>query len=216
MTFLIGVVSQKGGQGKDALTRGLAVEAARSGLAVEVVDMDVAQGSTFEWAQDRAGAGLKPDVPVRLAPTLEEALAGIAPTTDLVIVVGPARADMTTLALARQADLVVQPVGASLDDLRPAVRAFNALVAQGVPASRLLMALSRIGSPAEATAARRYLESAGYQVAKGCVPEKVSYRTTQNAGGALTEARHPTLRAAASEVLQSIINQAINASQEAA
>jgi len=108
----------------------------------------------------------------------------------------------------------VQPTGAGLDDLRPAVRTFNSLVANGVPKSKLLMALCRIGNPTEASVARDYLTSAGYAVADGYVPEKVSYRRLHDAGKAITEARHPTLKAAAATVIQSIINAAVAASSQ--
>ena len=212
MAVLIGCASQKGGVGKGQTARALAVEVARAGLVVDVVDMDLGQATLHEWALDRAAAGLTPAVNVRLAHTLVDALDGVPSGTDVVIIDGPARADETTLEMARSADLLVQPTGASLDDLRPAVRAFNSLVAHGIPRSRLLMALSRIGSASEAAAAREYLTAAGYAVADGFVPERISYRAAHNAGHAITEVRHPNLRSAALTVIQSVINAAVGAS----
>ena len=50
-----------------------------------------------------------------------------------LIIDGPARTSQGTLEIARVADLVVQPTGASVDDLRPAVREFHALIKAGIP-----------------------------------------------------------------------------------
>jgi chromosome partitioning protein len=133
---------------------------------------------------------------------------------DLLLVDGPAKADAETLALARTADLIVQPCGGGLDDLRPAIRTFNGLIDRGVPRSRLLMALVRVGSEAEAGNARDYLEVAGYACASGWLPERLTYRTLHNAGQSITEAKIPGLRAAAEVLVQSIIDTA-QAAQEA-
>ena len=54
---------------------------------------------------------------------------------------------------------VVQPTGASIDDLRPAILLFHELVAAGIPHERLVMALCRILSAAEEEMARRYIET---------------------------------------------------------
>jgi hypothetical protein len=56
----------------------------------------------------------------------------IADKNDLLIVDGPARTSTGTLEIARVANLVVQPTGVSVDELRPAVREFHALVQAGI------------------------------------------------------------------------------------
>jgi chromosome partitioning protein len=211
---VIAFASQKGGVGKSTLCRALAVEAIRAGLKTIVSDLDAAQGTVHEWAKDRAKLGLEPPVTVRLCRTATEALDG-AGEVDLLLVDGPAKADVETLALARVADLIVQPCGGGLDDLRPAIRTFNGLIDRGVPRDRLLMALVRVGSEAEASNARDYLEVAGYACANGWLPERLTYRTLHNAGQSITEAKIPGLRSAAEMLVQSIIDTA-QAAQEAA
>jgi chromosome partitioning protein len=211
---VIAFASQKGGVGKSTLCRALAVEAIRAGLKTIVSDLDAAQGTVHEWAKDRAKLGLEPPVTVRLCRTAAEALDG-AGDVDLLLVDGPAKADVETLALARVADLIVQPCGGGLDDLRPAIRTFNGLIDRGVPRDRLLMALVRVGSEAEASNARDYLEVAGYACASGWLPERLTYRTLHNAGQSITEAKIPGLRSAAEVMVQSIIDTA-QAAQEAA
>ena len=211
---VIAFASQKGGVGKSTLCRALAVEAIRAGLKTIVSDLDAAQGTVHEWAKDRAKLGLNPPVAVRLCRTAAEALDG-AGDVDLLLVDGPAKADVETLALARVADLIVQPCGGGLDDLRPAIRTFNGLIDRGVPRDRLLMALVRVGSEAEASNARDYLEVAGYACASGWLPERLTYRTLHNAGQSITEAKILGLSSAAEVMVQSIIDTA-QAAQEAA
>jgi chromosome partitioning protein len=211
---VIAFASQKGGVGKSTLCRALAVEAIRAGLKTIVSDLDAAQGTVHEWAKDRAKLGLEPPVTVRLCRTAADALDG-AGEVDLLLVDGPAKADVETLALARVADLIVQPCGGGLDDLRPAIRTFNGLIDRGVPRDRLLMALVRVGSEAEASNARDYLEVAGYACANGWLPERLTYRTLHNAGQSITEAKISGLRSAAEMLVQSIIDTA-QAAQEAA
>lgn len=203
--MIVAFVSQKGGVSKSTLARAFAVELARSGLSVRIADLDVHQGSQVDWHRDRLSSGLVPTPPVQLHPDLTDALK-IKDGTDILIIDGPARADRETVNMAKAADLVVIPAGASLDDLRPAARVAHSLVRSGVPADRILCALSRISTDSEAEAARTYLTEAGYRVAEGYLPERASYRTAQNVGRAVTEAIAPTLRAAAEKVVQGLID----------
>ncbi|PHK92952.1 hypothetical protein CR162_21205 [Pseudoroseomonas rhizosphaerae] len=202
---VIAAVSQKGGVAKSTFSRALAVELARAGLSVHLADLDVDQGSQVDWHRDRLAAGLTPTPPTQLYPDLSAALAQ-ASKVDVLILDGPARANKDTVALAKAADLVILPGGASMDDLRPLVRVAHSLVRAGIPKERLVCALSRISTEAEAEAARGYIREAGYRVADGYLPERASYRQAQNSGRAVTEVSAPTLRAAAEVVIQSLVD----------
>lgn len=205
--------SQKGGVSKSSLARALAVEAARGTLTVKIADLDVGQGSTVDWHKDRIASGVEPNVPVQLHRSPKEALSQ-ANGVDLLVIDGPARADKDTVEIARVADLVVLPTGASLDDLRPAVRTANSLKRAGISTSRLLFVLSRIGTEAEAEAARAYIREAGYKVSSGHIPERPAYRAIQNEGRSITEVRYPLLKAAAEAVVQSLIDAAAGDNDE--
>jgi chromosome partitioning protein len=207
--------SQKGGVSKSSLARSLAVEAARGGLSVKIGDLDVGQGSTVDWHKDRVAGAIEPGVAVQLHRGPKEALAQ-ANGVDLLVLDGPARADKETIEIARLSDLVVLPTGASLDDLRPAIRTANSLKRAGIPMSRLLFVLSRIGTDAEAEAARTYIGEAGYRVAPGHVPERPAYRSVQNEGRAITEVRYVQLKAAAEAVVQALIDAAVRNEGEGA
>jgi chromosome partitioning protein len=205
MASVVAFVSQKGGVGKSTLTRALAREAAAGGLRVKVADLDTQQGTSVDWHRLRLGAGIQPVVSVEAFGTAAQALA-VADAYDILIIDAPARTSQATLEIARAASLVVQPTGASLDDLRPAVREFHALIKAGVPADRLIFALNRIGTDAEEADARAYLGEAGYRVLPGCLVERPAYRRAQNGGYAVTETRYTGLNVRADALIQSLID----------
>lgn len=205
MAIVVALVSQKGGVGKSTLSRALAREAAANGLNVKVADLDTQQGTTVDWHRLRLSAGINPSMSVEAFATAAQALA-IADQYDLLIIDGPARTSQATLEIARAADLVVQPTGASLDDLRPAIKEFHALVKAGIPKANLVLALNRIGTEAEEADSRQYLEEAGYAVLAGCLFERPAYRNAQNSGRSITETRYAGLNERADALLQSIID----------
>lgn len=207
MATVIAFVSQKGGVGKSTLARALAREATAGGLRVKVADLDTQQGTSVDWHRQRLQAGIEPAVSVEAFATAAQALA-VADGYDILIIDGPARTSQATIEIAKVANLLVQASGASLDDLRPAVREFHALVKAGIPANRLVFALNRIGTLTEETDARVYLEESGYSVLTGFLLERPAYRQAQNGGHAITETRFSGLRAQADALIQSIINKA--------
>src|SRR6185436_12940931 len=112
---------------------------------------------------------------VEVFPTIQQALRE-APKYDLTIIDGPARTSHATLEIAQKADLVVQPTGASRDDLIPAVKEFNALVKAGVSKKKLLFVLTRLSTAAEAKAIQAYLKNTGYNYSSLYLLEKTSYK----------------------------------------
>ena len=138
MSTVIAFVSQKGGVGKSTLARALGREATKSGLEVKIADLDTQQGTAVDWYRIRLDANIEPIVPVELFRTAQQALA-ITDRYDLLVIDGPARTSKATVEIAAVANLVVQPTGASLDDLRPAVREFHGLVKAGIPKEKLIL-----------------------------------------------------------------------------
>ena len=197
-------VSQKGGVGKSALARALAVVLTRGGMKVAVADLDFQQSTIVEWAKLREARGLKPVIPVRSFKTADDAIIA-GKTADVLIIDGPARASTGTLELAHQSDLVVQPSGCGLDDLRPAVLLFHELLAAGIGRERMIVALCRTASVVEEGAARRYLQKAKYDVLGGSLPERLPYREAMNRGAALTETGDRKLDDRAQMVLDELV-----------
>lgn len=202
---VIAFVSQKGGVGKSTLSRGLAREAAKSGLAVKIADLDTQQGTSVEWHRRRLDEGVEPVISVEGFKTADQALAQVE-RYDLLIIDAPARASEGTQKIAQRAALVVQPTNPALDDLGPAVRLFHELTKAGIPKSRLVFAINHVLTDAEEIAAREYLSEAGYEVLKGYLPSKTSYRDAQNHGRSVTETRYDALNSKADGLIQSMIN----------
>jgi chromosome partitioning protein len=205
MSTIIAFVSQKGGVGKSTLARALAREATVGGLKTKIADLDTQQGTSVDWHLTRLSAGIRPVVAVEAFATADQALRAAA-DYELLILDGPARTSKGTLSIAKVADLVVQPTGASTDDLRPAVREFHALVNAGVAKEKLVFALNHIGTPAEENEARAYVEKAGYAALGGCLPEQPAYRKAQNKGHAVTETSYAGLNAKADALIQALID----------
>ena len=205
MAWKVAFISQKGGVGKSTAARALAREATVGGIKTKIADLDLEQATSFEWNRRRLAEGLPPVASVEVFSTAAQAIAS-AEDFELLIFDGPARASKGTSELAKIADLIVQPTGASLDDLVPAIKVFHALVKDGVPRSKLVFSLSRVGTEAEEIEARAYIEQAGYETLSGCLFEKPAYRKAMNAGLAVTETRYKGLNERADELIQSIIN----------
>ena len=205
MTTIIAFVSQKGGVGKSTLARAVAREAANNGLKVKIADLDTQQGTCVDWNRTRLNAGLQPAVAAEAFATAAQALK-IANQYDLLIIDGPARTSGGTLDIAKVADLIVQPTGASADDLKPAVREFHALSQAGISKDKLVFVLNHIGTPAEESEARAYITEAGYAVLEGCLSERPAYRTAQNTGRAVTETSFRTLNTKADALIQALID----------
>jgi chromosome partitioning protein len=205
-TTIIAIVSQKGGVGKSTIARALAREAANNGLKVKIADLDTQQGTSVDWHRTRLNHGIEPPVSAEAFATAAQALK-LAKQFDLLIIDAPARTSKGTLAIAEVAHLVVQPTGASVDDLRPAVREFHALVNAGIPKSKLTFALNRIGTPAEEAEARDYIAKAGYTALDGCLPERPAYRKAQNTGYSVTETSYAGLNAKADALIQAMIDE---------
>jgi chromosome partitioning protein len=187
---IVGFVSQKGGTGKSTLARALAAIVAHAGLRVKVADLDSAQETVLLWEKLRDESQTNPPIIVEAFGSAAEAIES-ADDGELLIIDAPAHANRGTLEIAQAATLIVQPSGASIDDLRPAVLLFHELVQAGIPRERLVVALSRILSESEEERARAYIEAAGYEVLQGCVPERIAYREAHNRGHAVTETGKP-------------------------
>jgi len=192
--MIIALVSQKGGVGKSALARLIAVEYANAGWQVKIADLDTGQGSTTKWKSRRDQKGFKPEIPVEKYATAERAIRD-SEAFDLMVLDGPAFAEKGGLKMSEAADLVIIPTGYSLDDMEPQVETAKDLEASGVSPEKIFFIFCRAdGSTSEDTAARRYLQRAGMNVLKNIFPERPSVRQGHNNGLAASEVSHKTVR----------------------
>lgn len=207
MGYKIGVVSQKGGVTKTAISRAIATTFAADGWNVKIADLDINQASSFSWLQRRLSRGIKPSVAVEQFGTVASALK-VADNYDLMIFDGAPHATKATAEVARQSDLVVLPTGLSIDDLEPTVRLANDLVGkEGVPIERIAIALSKVGtSPLQLKEARDYLSGTPYFVLDGQIPEKTAFVRAQDTGLSIVETPFKGPRRQAEELIQNLIN----------
>lgn len=204
--MIISLISQKGGVGKSALARLLAVEVARAGWAVKIADLDPAQGTSTKWKVRRDQAELHPEIAVEKFRTVERAV-NDAERFDLMILDGPAHAEHGGRIMAKRSDLVLMPTGYSLDDMEPQIEAAFELEEAGIPANRIYFCFCRAkGSQAEDRAARAYLAKARMNVLGPIFPELASIRQGHAEGRAASEVPFPGVQEKAVSVAQAIMD----------
>lgn len=207
MAYVISVIGQKGGVKKSTLSRLLAVEFSKLDDAtwdVKIADLDISQGTSYQWMQRRAANGYSPDIRVE-AMRLDRALKD-ADNFHVMILDGAPHATEDTQRAALASTLVVVPTGVGVDDLRPTVSLLHELKKKGVDPRRMMVVLTGVqDSEAEVNEARSYIAEAGYQVAKATVAEKTAYRRALDLGLALSEVKHRGLSHRASELFNELV-----------
>ncbi|WP_435259727.1 ParA family partition ATPase [Thioclava sp. FR2] len=118
MGKVITVAQQKGGSGKTTLAINLAVEFARQGLKIALLDTDP-QGSLGRWFMTRREALGDPGLDLSTASAwgVSYECEKLRKTNDLVIVDTPPKVDADLRPALREADLVLIPVATSQVDL---------------------------------------------------------------------------------------------------
>lgn len=201
----IACISQKGGVGKSTLARDIAVQFAANGWDARIVDMDDRQTTTILWQARRQEGMISPPVHVFGCKSAESAIAFNG--CDLVIFDGTPYSNQETAKIAAASDLVVIPTGPSLDDLHPQVLLAHELQKVRVGAKRILFVLNSIVGDIdgnEVTAARDFINQAGYRVAKFALARRPSYQHAMNVGRSISEVSAPTLRVQAIGVVEEI------------
>jgi chromosome partitioning protein len=209
MGYIVAFLSQKGGVGKSTLARALACEASKGGLSVKVADLDTQQGTISNWHRQREANGHDRIGSVETFGKAKDALK-TADEFDMLILDGAPRASSATSEIAKVADLIVLPTGASRDDLIPTVLLAHELTKKGIPTKKFSIALVRVATESEIRDAQEYIQMSGYHLLGGFLPEKPSYRQAQNDGLSVTETRYTSINEKAQELIQSIINTLTN------
>ena len=206
MTYVIGMVSQKGGSGKSTLARLFARELAVDGFSVKIADLDTQQTTCTHWAADRAEVQIIPEIQVQPFGNLKTALAE-AKNFDVYILDGKPHSSVQTLEIAKAADLIVIPTGQTKDDLRPAVQLAHSLVDEGIASERIAFALVKTtNSQVEIEEAQSYLKKTDYKILEGWLPVSTAYGVAHDKGKAITETPYDSLNQKAATLAQSIID----------
>lgn len=184
----ITIAGQKGGVGKSALARLIAVEYARVGQDTLLADLDPAQATSSEWAARRT---IDPAVDVLKVRTVGAAQRRMS-AGGLLVFDCPPYFNTVTLSAARAADYVVIPTGISEDDLRAQLTASYTLLDAGIDQEQIVFALTRVkGSERDISDAQRYLSVSGCKVCPTPLRELPIIRQAMNAGKAASETGRP-------------------------
>jgi len=206
MTYIIGMVSQKGGVGKSTLARMMAREFVAGGMSTKIADLDTQQQTCTHWAGRRAESAIDPEIQVQSFASTKSALTD-ADRFDTLILDGKPNASEQTAEIARVADLVVIPTGQTIDDLHPGVLLAHSLRKKGIATNRIVFAMFKTtGSERENVAARDYIAEAGYAVLDGAVSVSTAYGSASDMGRSITETSFKSLNEKASELAQSVID----------
>jgi chromosome partitioning protein len=188
---VIAFAGQKGGTGKSLFAQGFAVEAARDTQSVVLIDLDIDQQTSFEWAQARLLNKYKPKVCAALIDPLihlDFGLGAARAGSKVLIVDAPGWSDERTLRLAAVADLLILPATPTVADLRPTIRLVHELKDRGIADNKIAIALNHVRVASELSFARKYLKEAGLIALPKFVRELSGYRSLQNTGRGITEA----------------------------
>lgn len=206
MTYIVGMVSQKGGVGKSTLARMMAREFVAGGLSTKIADLDTQQQTCTNWAGRRAENGVTPEIQVQSFPGVKSAIEE-AERFDSLILDGKPNASDQTIEIAKASDLVVIPTGQTVDDLHPGVVLAHSLRKKGIAPEKIAFAMFKTtGSDRENAAARDYVSQAGYIILDGDVSVSTAYGSASDHGKAITETSFRTLNERASKLAQSVID----------
>ena len=208
--MIISLLNQKGGVGKSSLARALAVEFSRNGWSVHVADLDRAQQTFFKWAQRRAEQGIEPAIEAAIYSDPKVALKAAA-NADVLIVDGKAFADAHALEVAQSSDLIIIPVGVSVDDLEPSLKLAVELVNKGISRSRIIFVVCRVPDKGdkEAVHTRSSIESWNFEVVRGWIPFKPSYSQAMDKGFSFTETTFKSLSDKADKIIEQLFAKAV-------
>lgn len=143
------IIAQKGGQSKTTLATGFAVEAARQGSAVVILDADDRQGSALYWSERR----VLEDVMVK-----DSSVAGLplhvtrgraSGKLDLIIIDTPANSKDIAMLAAEQADFVIVPVAPRGLDVHSVLQTVKQVQQAGTPFAVILTQVPHQGGEGE-------------------------------------------------------------------
>ena len=197
-------VGQKGGVGKSALARVLAVAAARQSKSVLIADFDLEQLSCVEWSAARLRLGQFPEVEARAFKSMKK-LRKTVEGFDLVVVDTRGLADDLTDDVSKESDIVFLPTGTSMDDLRPTL-ALARKIARKTKPEKIVIILSKVGrSERQVEEARAQIANAGFSILEPVWPQRDGFQAEFDSGRAGSEVSNPHLRQSAEAIEKAML-----------
>lgn len=132
------IIAQKGGQSKTTIATAFAVEAAREGAAVVILDADDRQGSALFWSERRDSDDVVVKDSSVVALPLHVSRGRDSGKVDLIIIDTPANAKDIAMLAAEQADFVVIPVAPRGLDVHSVLQTVKQVQQAGTPFAVIL------------------------------------------------------------------------------
>jgi cellulose biosynthesis protein BcsQ len=216
MTKKIAFVSQVGDAMKSSLAAAVGAEATLQNVATAIIDLDREHRTLTDWAEGRQDLGPGyPIVPVYSVETAVQAIKHDEGET-LIVIDSPSRATAATVKIAKDADLVVQPILAgSFKHAKLAHETFTELAEKGIAPSKMVYVLTRYLSEKQCTDSREYIamfpiKGTTIAVIDTAIPEKTGYRQAISNGYTITEASHVKQRDIAKACVSDILTLLFN------
>lgn len=143
------IIAQKGGQSKTTLATGFAVEAARNGAAVVILDADDRQGSSLYWSERRETEDVTVKDSSVAALPLHVRRAADSGRVDLVLIDTPANSKDIASTAAELADFVVIPVAPRGLDIHSVLQTVKQVQLAGIPFAVVLTQVPHQGGEGE-------------------------------------------------------------------
>lgn len=206
---VVSFIGQKGGVGKSALARVLAVAAARQNHKVLIGDFDLEQLTCVEWSALRMRQGIEPEIEARAFKSLKK-LRKTVSGYDLVVVDTRGLADELTEDVSQESDVVFLPTGTSMDDLRPTLALARRLAKTRSVSNKIVLVLSKTGrSQRLIEQAESMIFDAGFDMLNAVWPERDGFQLDLDAGRAGSESSNPHLRLTALDIEQAFLKLAM-------
>lgn len=214
----IAFVSQAGNVMKSTLAQAVAVLYAKHNFDVTVADLDKEHRTSARFMEQRKEAGITldpvtPGFEVIEVDNAKEAISK-APGYGVYIIDAPSRANKATFYLAENVDKIILPTPPGLKDLDLTIETGCQMIDNGIPASKLVFVITRVGTGYEFKEAKAYLESVkstidekyDFEVMDHPVLEQTAYRYAITNGFTITETSHASVNIKAERVILTLLN----------
>jgi chromosome partitioning protein len=181
----LAVIGQKGGSGKTTTALGLAVEAAKAGRRVAVIDLDP-QATATNWGDRRADKESPAVVSCQVARLTQVLKAAEGQGVELAIIDTPGKSSEAAIAAAKASQHVLLPIQPHLFDIETLDSVAELLAVSGKPPATVLVNRAPVQGKRHEDA-RAGLEGRGYTFSPVVLFQRAAHGDATNLGQTASE-----------------------------